>query len=293
MCHPGRPQSTVSGALVGALSARGAEGSAARADLSGEDLPPHARGAGGFGSRDERRGQIATLKDAQTYLDERHGIVYPSLNGVWAQLRKHQIKLKTGRRRHALADAAARRPFAPGFGTTSAENGVQRVCGPLMRVASGCGSGCASGGDLRGQQSAALLIVAGEGKRFDLRVEDHLTPLAELRRLLQLARAYRFVEEADAAVGQGQYDNAAEAYEMAMGLAPEIAELKAWATIAMVQMGQEREAMTLFETAFRADPGLVELVPRVAALTRTCKTTLIRVCARSSRLLKRVQEPVA
>ena len=51
-----------------------------------------------------------------------------------------------------------------------------------------------------------------------------------------------------------------------MERAPEIAELKAWAAIALVQMGQEREAMTLFETAFRADPGLVELLPRVAAL---------------------------
>jgi uncharacterized Ntn-hydrolase superfamily protein len=131
----------------------------------------------------------------------------------------------------------------------------------------------AAGGDLRGQQSAALLLVAGdphprpgEGKRFDLRVEDHPTPLAELRRVLHLARAYRSVEEADAAVGQGRYEEAAAAHQTAMELAPEIAELKAWAAIAMVQMGQEREAMTLFETAFRADPGLVELLPRVAAL---------------------------
>jgi transposase len=60
-------------------------------------------------------GQIATLKDAQTYLAERHGIVYPSLNGVWHQLRKHQIKLKTGRRRHALADAEAQEAFRAGF----------------------------------------------------------------------------------------------------------------------------------------------------------------------------------
>ena len=60
-------------------------------------------------------GQIATLKDAQAYLTERHGIVYPSLNGVWAQLRKHQIKLKTGRRRHALTDAAAQEAFRAGF----------------------------------------------------------------------------------------------------------------------------------------------------------------------------------
>lgn len=60
-------------------------------------------------------GQIATLKDAQAYLAEHHGIVYPSLNGVWAQLRKHQIKLKTGRRRHALADAEAQEAFRAGF----------------------------------------------------------------------------------------------------------------------------------------------------------------------------------
>jgi transposase len=60
-------------------------------------------------------GQIATLKDAQRYLADAHGIVYPSLNGVWAQLRKHKIKLKTGRRRHALADVAAQEAFRAGF----------------------------------------------------------------------------------------------------------------------------------------------------------------------------------
>jgi transposase len=60
-------------------------------------------------------GQIATLKEAQAYLAEHHGIRYRSLNGVWRQLRKHQIKPKTGRRRHALADAAAQEAFRAGF----------------------------------------------------------------------------------------------------------------------------------------------------------------------------------
>lgn len=60
-------------------------------------------------------GQIATLKDAQAYLAAQHGIVYPSLNGVWQQLRKHKVKLKTGRRRHALADPAAQEAFRAGF----------------------------------------------------------------------------------------------------------------------------------------------------------------------------------
>jgi transposase len=59
-------------------------------------------------------GQIATLKDAQAYLAERHGIVYRSLNGVWAQRRKRKTKLKAGRRRHELADAAAQEAFKAG-----------------------------------------------------------------------------------------------------------------------------------------------------------------------------------
>jgi transposase len=66
-------------------------------------------------------GQIATLKDAQAYLAAQHGIVYRSLNGVWAQLRKHKIKLKTGRRRHELADAAAQEAFTAGFRGESGE----------------------------------------------------------------------------------------------------------------------------------------------------------------------------
>jgi transposase len=60
-------------------------------------------------------GAIATLKDAQRYLAEEWGIVYPSLNGVWSQLHKHRIKLKTGRRRHQRADAAAQAAFKAGF----------------------------------------------------------------------------------------------------------------------------------------------------------------------------------
>lgn len=73
-------------------------------------------------------GQIATLKDVQAYLADRHGIVYPSLNGIWAQLRKHKIKLKTGRRPHALADPAAQEAFRAGFrGEGGRERGAAGV----------------------------------------------------------------------------------------------------------------------------------------------------------------------
>lgn len=72
-------------------------------------------------------GQIATLQDARTYLAQQHGIVYGSLNGVWQQLRKHGIKLKTGRRRHALAAAAAQEAFMAGFRGAAERGG--RVAG--------------------------------------------------------------------------------------------------------------------------------------------------------------------
>ena len=62
-----------------------------------------------------RAGAVATLEDARRYLAEQHGVAYGSLNGVWWQLRKHKIKLKTGRRRHRRADAAAQEAFTAGF----------------------------------------------------------------------------------------------------------------------------------------------------------------------------------
>lgn len=62
-----------------------------------------------------RAGKIATLRDAQRYLQEQWGITYPSLNGIWYQLRLHRIKLKTGRRRHKQADREAQEAFKAGF----------------------------------------------------------------------------------------------------------------------------------------------------------------------------------
>jgi transposase len=62
-----------------------------------------------------RAGTIATLADARRVLAERWGVEYASLNGVWWQLRKHRIRLKTGRRRHRRADEHAQEAFKAGF----------------------------------------------------------------------------------------------------------------------------------------------------------------------------------
>src|SRR5271165_5512627 len=91
----------------------------------------------------------------------------------------------------------------------------------------------AAGGDVRGRQSAALLIVPPSGEawrtRFELRVEDHADPLGELRRLLRLARAYEMAGQADELVAQSAHVEATRLYLAAAELAPECDELTFWA----------------------------------------------------------------
>jgi uncharacterized Ntn-hydrolase superfamily protein len=90
-----------------------------------------------------------------------------------------------------------------------------------------------AGGDVRGSQSAALLLVPAVGEpwrtRFDVRVEDHADPLGELARLLRLARAYEMAGEADELSAQGQHERAAQLYGRAAETAPEADELIFWA----------------------------------------------------------------
>jgi uncharacterized Ntn-hydrolase superfamily protein len=94
-------------------------------------------------------------------------------------------------------------------------------------------AGEAAGGDLRGRQSAALLVAPASGepwrRRFDIRVDDHPEPLAELRRLLRLARAYELAERADERLAAGAHGDARVLYEQAAALAPESEELMFWA----------------------------------------------------------------
>jgi uncharacterized Ntn-hydrolase superfamily protein len=90
----------------------------------------------------------------------------------------------------------------------------------------------AAGGDIRGRQSAALLVVPPTGEpwrtRFDVRVEDHADPLSELRRLVRFARAYELAERADEALAREDGSQATSLYVRATELAPEADELIFW-----------------------------------------------------------------
>jgi uncharacterized Ntn-hydrolase superfamily protein len=95
----------------------------------------------------------------------------------------------------------------------------------------------AAGGDVRGRQSAALLVVPARGEpwraRFDVRVEDHRDPLAELARLVRLARAYELAGRADELAAEHRHAEATRLYVEAAELAPEAGELTFWAGLGM------------------------------------------------------------
>jgi uncharacterized Ntn-hydrolase superfamily protein len=83
-------------------------------------------------------------------------------------------------------------------------------------------------GDLRGKQSAAMLIVSGDitqpawgGRVVDLRVDDHAEPLIELARLLEISRVYSLMEAGDNFMASGDIAAASQAYADASLLAPD------------------------------------------------------------------------
>jgi uncharacterized Ntn-hydrolase superfamily protein len=130
----------------------------------------------------------------------------------------------------------------------------------------------AQGGDLRGRQSAALLIVSAQAGRedldecpFDLRVEDHADPVAELGRLVALRRAYRRVDAGDELAASGDFEGAFAEYTAAHASHPDNAELAFWRGVALAARGREDEARALLQAAYRQNDGWRELLRRLPA----------------------------
>jgi uncharacterized Ntn-hydrolase superfamily protein len=128
------------------------------------------------------------------------------------------------------------------------------------------------GGDIRGRQSAALLVVSGDryqpawgGRVFDLRVEDHPEPLVELRRLLKMNRAYNLMNEGDEHMTEGDVEKAVEAYGAAEALVPDSHEMVFWHAVTLAGAGKVEQALPLFEKAFVMWPKWRELIPRLPA----------------------------
>ena len=128
------------------------------------------------------------------------------------------------------------------------------------------------GGDIRGKQSAAMLVVSDDrslpawgGRIIDLRVEDLAEPLVELRRLLIMARAYNFMNEGDEHMTVGAVEEAVAAYAAAEALVPDSHEMIFWHAATLAGAGQVDESLPVFARAFELWPQWRELIPRLPA----------------------------
>ena len=111
-----------------------------------------------------------------------------------------------------------------------------------------------AGGDIRGRQSAALLVVSGKlgdppwvARRVDLRVEDHPDPIGELKRLLRLHRAYEHMDAADKALEKASLGEALAHYDEAEKLAPDRVEVRFWRAVALASLSRVEEAASVLK----------------------------------------------
>jgi uncharacterized Ntn-hydrolase superfamily protein len=153
----------------------------------------------------------------------------------------------------------------------------------------------AEGGDIRGRQSAAMLVVSGtptgrswEERVIDLRVEDAPDPLAELRRLLRVKRAYLTNTDADRLEEAGDQEAATQKRAEGLRLAPEMVELKFWTGLGMAEKGDVDGGCALMADAVRKDRRWIEALNRLVAVDRlsaeTARLIEARLAATSPRL---------
>jgi uncharacterized Ntn-hydrolase superfamily protein len=128
----------------------------------------------------------------------------------------------------------------------------------------------AAGGDIRGKQSAAIIIVKGvssgqpwKDRTMDLRVDDSPEPLKELRRLVGVQRAYEHENAGDLAVEKNDVEGALKEYGTAERMQPDNIEMKFWHAVALVNAGRLEESLPIFRAVFAADQNWLELTPRL------------------------------
>ena len=142
------------------------------------------------------------------------------------------------------------------------------AAGPLARRRLAALDGAeAHGGEGRGRQSAALLVVPAEGGAWrtavDLRVDDDPEPLVALDRLLDLHDAYELATLGDDRAGEGRHDEAGDAYARASALAPDNHELLFWAGLAAAQAGDMPLALERVRRAIELRPAWADLLGRL------------------------------
>lgn len=115
----------------------------------------------------------------------------------------------------------------------------------------------AEGGDIRGRQSAAILVVTGKptgrpwaDRLVDLRVEDSGDPIGELKRLVRLHRAYRHMNAGDDLFAANDAEGAVREYGLAESMVPDNIEMVFWHAVTLVNAGRADAALPLFGKVF-------------------------------------------
>lgn len=129
------------------------------------------------------------------------------------------------------------------------------------------------GGDIRGKQSACLLVVKGEAsgniwedRLIDLRVEDNPQPIGEIKRLLKVYRAYEHMNKGDLAVEKNDMMLAMDEYNAAMQMFPENLEMKYWTAVSLANTGKVEKSLPMFREIFTVDKNWRELTKRLPAV---------------------------
>ena len=123
-----------------------------------------------------------------------------------------------------------------------------------------------AGGDVRGKQSAAILIVSPNlypnpwmGRLLELRVEDSSRPLEELKRLVKLKRGYEWAEKGDDLLSSGKIKESSEAYARALEYAPENEEILYWKGITMLASSLQEEGRRILVEVFKKNKSWVQV----------------------------------
>ncbi len=164
---------------------------------------------------------------------------------------------------------------------TSMANAYMKSSGkPLAeRILIALQAGQLAGGDIRGKQSAAILIVAAHSSKkpwddrlIDLRVDDNIAPLKELDRLLRLYRAYEHMNNGDLAIEKNDISLAMKEYGEAMNMFPLNLEMQYWTAITLANNKKIKEASVILHKIYLKDDNwraLTNRLPKVNLLTVT------------------------
>ena len=154
---------------------------------------------------------------------------------------------------------------------SSMANAFEKASGDLAdRMMASLEAAERDGGDIRGKQSAAMLIVTGEPTGLpwkdtvmDIRVDDNPHPLKELKRLIRIHKAYQHANKGDHYLEINEVDNALIEYEKASDLYPENPELPYWSAVTLVGLGDLDKALPIFSKVFKKEPRLKMMTPRI------------------------------